>query len=59
MSNGGGVGGHLAYGTRGLAKLIQSLGSDAALTRASLTSLNGNSPAFTVPTPVSNANTPF
>jgi len=31
----------VAYGTRGLTKLIESLGPDTALTRASLVSLNG------------------
>lgn len=41
MSQGGGQGGYLAYGARGLAKLIESLGPDTALTKESLLSLNG------------------
>jgi hypothetical protein len=41
MSQGGDQGGYLAYGTRGLAKLIESLGPDTALTKDSLLSLNG------------------
>jgi hypothetical protein len=41
MSQGGGQGGYLAYGTRGLAKLIESLGADVTLTKESLLSLNG------------------